>query len=572
MGWHPRDITGRNVHPLVYEMSDWLRNGRMDRREFLRCTALLGVSVPTAYALASAALGKRVVPVAIAAETPKSGGTLRCSMQVRDISDPAVWDVADKSNIGRHMVEYLTVTGVDNVTRPHLAESWEVSDDLKTWTLHLRKGVKWSNGDDFIADDVVYNVTRWLDPKTGSSNLGLFSSMVEEVKTGETDESGTAVTGKRMIEGAVEKVDDHTVRLNLASPDIAIPENLFSYPAAIVHRRFEEEGGNLISNPMGTGPYTLAEFRVGEVAVLRRSAEEYWGGRVYLDTIQYVDHGDDAAAAVAALASDQVDMLFEVDISQVPTIERLPGVSLNEAVTPQTAVARMQVDAQPFDDRWVRQAVQASCDTEALLRIVYRGRGAPGEHHHVCPVHPDYVKLPMPRQDHERARRLLAEAGYEDDLELEIDVRTAPDWELACVQALKEQLAPAGIRLAINPMPSSQYFEIWDKTPFGFTPWTHRPLGVMTLNLAYRSGVPWNESHYSNPEFDKALDEANSIVDPEERSKVIGKCEAILQEDAVIVQPLWRPVFSPTKQRVKGYRTHPTLYHLFRDVWIDPEA
>src|SRR3546814_2092887 len=97
-------------------------------------------------------------------------------MQVQEMKDPSNFDWTQKSNQTRHIVEYLTITGPDNITRPYLAESWEASDDLKTGTFKLRQGVKWSNGDDFNADDVVFNFTRWCDPATGSSNIGLVRS------------------------------------------------------------------------------------------------------------------------------------------------------------------------------------------------------------------------------------------------------------------------------------------------------------------------------------------------------------------------------------------------------------
>ena len=217
------------IHPAITEFKDQMDKGKLSRREFIRYSALLGLSVTAAGQLAGLMLPKKAV-----AAQQKMGGVMRFGMQVQEIADPGTYSWTEKSIIARNIVEYLVETGPDNVTRPGLAESWEASDDLKTWTFHLRKGVKWSNGDDFIADDVVFNFTRWLDPKTGSSNLGLFNAMLEE--TGEKDKKGNPI--KRMIKGAVEKVDNHTVKLNLKSPVLSIPENLYNYPTAIVHRNF----------------------------------------------------------------------------------------------------------------------------------------------------------------------------------------------------------------------------------------------------------------------------------------------------------------------------------------------
>lgn len=554
-----------NVHPYVPELCEQFRKGEVDRREFLRTATLLGVSATAAYAMAGKLTGEHIVPRARAA-TPKMGGNLRCSMRVQEMTDPATFDWTEKSNQARQIVEYLTVTGTDNITRPYLAESWNASDDLKTWTLNLRKGVKWNNGDDFGADDVVANFKRWLDPKTGSSNIGLFAAMTEEVDTGKKDKDGKPVMSKRMIEGAVEKVDDHTVRLNMSRPTLAVPENLYNYPTAIVHRKFDEMGGDLSKNPIGTGPFTMAEYKVGERFVVKKRAD-YWGGDVYLDQITYIDHGDDFSARLNALISGQVDMVYEVDINQIDVVEKVPHLVLHEAVTAQTGVARMQVDQKPFDNIKVRQALQACVDRPKLLQIAYRGRGAAGEDHHVSPIHPEYFKLPaMKFPDYDLAKKLLAEAGHPDGLKLKIDLGAADAWHAAAMQAMKEQLAPAGIDLQLNIMPGATYWDVWDKTPFGFTSWTHRPLGVMVLDLGYRSGVPWNESRYANPEFDKALDQAGATLDVAERRKQMEKVQKILQDDAVMVQPLWRAVFSAAHQNIVNYETHPTFYHDFRKV------
>lgn len=562
---------GGETHEYIPEMADQLAKGLVDRREFVRTAALLGMSATAAYTLAGKITGEHFVPQAAA--QGKQGGKIRIAMPVQEMTDPATFSWVEKSNVARFLVEHLTLTGTDNITRPYLADRWEASDDLKSWTFYLRKGVTWNNGDDFNADDVVHTVNRWLDPATGSSNLGLFAPMVEEVDTGKKDDDGNAIMEKRGIPGAVEKVDSHTVRFNLRQAALAMPENFYNYPTAITHRGFGKDyEADLSKNPIGTHAFELSEFRIGEQAVLKKT-RDWWKGDFYLDEIQYIDLGEDLNAAVGAIASDQVDMIYQINTDQLDIIDRLPNVQVHEAITAQTGVMRMRVDTKPFDDQRVRDAIRLCLDRQAAMDIAYRGRGLVAEDHHVCQIHPEYFELPMIQRDIARAKELLAEAGYADGLTLDIDVGdTNGPWETAQCEAFKSQLEPAGITLNINKMPANQYWEVWDTTPFGLTVWTHRPLGTMVLSLGYRSGVPWNETGYSNPEFDKALDEAESLLDVNERKKKMEKVEKILQDDAVMAQPFWRSVFKAANKRVKNFNIHPTLYHQLDQVWIDDNA
>ena len=161
------------------------------------------------------------------------GGTIRSAMQLQLLDHPARFiSWIEGANVVRQVNEYLTETDVENITHPYLLQTWEASDDLLTWTLNLRQGIKFNNGDELTADDVIFTFDEWLNPDIGSSMLGLLTYL-----DGPED---------------VEKVDDYTVRMHLNAPNIAVPEHLFHYPAAILHRNFE---GDFVKQPIGTGAF-----------------------------------------------------------------------------------------------------------------------------------------------------------------------------------------------------------------------------------------------------------------------------------------------------------------------------
>ena len=274
------------VHPAIPEAFNQLEQGRITRREFLRFSTLLGLSAGVAYVAAACAPAEEVAAPGAATGAIKRGGTFTRAMELQQIEHPARFSWVQQANVARQVAENLTETGSDNITRPLLLEKWEASDDIKTWTLFLNKGVKFNNGDELTADDILFNFSEWLNPDTGSSLASLMSYL-----TGPQD---------------VEQVDEYTVRLHLTEGKISIPEDLFQYPALVMHRNFE---GDFTQQPIGTGEFTLEEYTEGERAILKRR-DDYWRNGAdgqplpYLDEITYVSMAKDAA--VAAVQGGQV--------------------------------------------------------------------------------------------------------------------------------------------------------------------------------------------------------------------------------------------------------------------------
>jgi peptide/nickel transport system substrate-binding protein len=545
----------------IPKLKQYLADGHLDRREFVRYCALLGMSASAAYMWAGKITGQPFAAPAQAAELPK-GGVLKIAMRVPKIESPHTFSWVYDSNITRQVVRYATRTGVDNVTRPDLC-SWTASDDLKQWTLTVND-VDWYKGGKLTAEQIAWNIKHCLDPAVGSSVVGLMKGyMLNEIDSGQKDDKGNAVMTTELWDAnAIEVKDDKTLVLNLKEAQVAVPEHLFHYPFAILDPAEEGKFG-LGSN--GNGNFDLVEFEVGRKAVLRRRE----GAPGYLDEVQFIDLGDNTAAEAAAIQSKQVDGSYESNVEQYDLYTKMDHIEIYTATTANTGVARLRSDSKPGDDPRVRKAFRLAIDVNKATEIAVGPHGDTAEHHHVCPVHPDYKKLPAMEHNIEEAKKLLAEAGYPDGVDVEITCKPDPAWELACVEALVEQWKEAGIRCSINVLPSSKYWDVWDKVPFGFTSWVHRPLGFMVLGLAYRTGVPWNESGYSNAEFDEILTQAEGTLDLEARRELIGKLETIMQEDGPIIQPLWRKMFQPMDKKVKGYSMHPTRYYFMEEYAVE---
>ena len=549
-------------HPYFPTLRQNYENGGVSRREFLRTATLLGVSSATAYGI----LGLSD-PASAASDMPR-GGTLRVETTVYDIKSPATATTTADPMIYAQVVEHLTQTGTDNVTRPHLLESWEPSEDLKTWVLRIRPGVKWHDGRPFTADDVIWNLKRLLSDETGSSVLGLMKPyLLREIDTGKVGDNGRPIIRHELwAENAIEKTDEMTVTLNLSEPQLAVPEHLYHYPAVMM----DPEGEGIFDeNAIGTGAFRLTEIEVGRRAVLE-AVEGYWGEGPYLDRVEFIDVGGNAQAIMNALLSGQVDGSFTVQPEFAAPLDARDNLQRYEVTTADTAITRMNLNHKPFDDARVRKAFRLAIDAPAAAEAAFGPFASPAEHHHVSPVHPEYAELPEMKRDIEAAKALLAEAGYPDGVEVELTIQQNPPHHLRSATVMQEMWKEAGITCNINVVPNGQYWDVWTTAPLGTTVWAHRPLGVINLSLAYRSGASWNESAYANETFDALLTRAEAVPDPVARSEVMAEVQALLQEDGPIVQTYWRKLVTYYDKRVLGFAMHPTSQVFFSKMAIEP--
>jgi len=550
-----------NEHIWIPRLKQYLADRQIGRREFIRSATLLGMSAGAAYMWAGKITGQPIAPPARAAEMPM-GGVLKISMRVPKIENPHTFSWVYDSNIVRQQNGYITRTGVDNITRPHLCSRWEASEDLKTWTFTVGD-FTWFDGRPLTAEDFAWNLKHTLDPATGSSVIGLMKGyMLNEIDSGKKDDKGNVIMTTELWDAnAIEVKDDKTLVMNLKEAQVAVPEHLFHYPLLILDPK---EGGKFGIGSNGHLGFELTEYEVGRKAVLKRRE----GGKGYLDEVHFIDLGDNTAAEAAAVQSKQVDGVYEGNVEQFDLFKAMDHVTIYDAVTASTAVVRMRVTEKPWGDPKVRLAMRYATDAPKAAEISVGDLGTPAEHHHVSPVHPDYKQLAAFPRDVEKAKALLAEAGHPDGIDVEIAVKPDPAWELASVEAMVEQWKEAGIRCKINVLPSSKFWEVWDKVPFGYTSWTHRPLGFMVLGLAYRTGVPWNETQYSNADFDATLTKAEGTLDLEARRELLGQLETIMQEDGPIAQALWRKIYIPMDKKVVGYQLHPTRYFFCEEYAI----
>jgi peptide/nickel transport system substrate-binding protein len=576
----------KKIHPIIPEAQEMLRKGQISRRDFLRVSTLLGLSLASAQFLAACAApatpteAPTTVPATLAptavpptavpptavpataapttaptAATPAivRGGTLTCATRIERVDNPATFSLVSASHPWRHVIEYLTHTDPQGITHPYLLDSWKASDDLLTWTLVIRQGIKFNNGQELTSDDVYFNFKQWLTESVKSSMFGSLNYM---------DLSG------------VEKTDKYTITLHLKSASIFVPEHLAQYTAGIVPASF---GGDLTREPIGTGAFTMEEYVVEQRARLK-ARTDYWrkgaDGKPlpYLDEIVMVQLGADRAADLSAYQSGQVDTIIEPNVTIWEALKDDPKTTVVATPTATTRVLRLRVDQEPWTKNEVRQALKHCHNREKILALALQGQGTIGNDSHVAQAQPEYVDIAPFPFDTAKSLELLKSAGVTTPLKVELTV--ASDWpeSMAYAQALKEDAVAGGFDITLKTMPATQYWNGWTDFNMGITWWAHRTLAPMVLDVAYTAGpdgkpVAWNESHWVDQEFITILKQAEGTLDLAKRKVLVGQLEQIQKDRGSICTPFFMSVWKIYTKKVHDVEPAPDEYAIFYETW-----
>jgi len=418
------------------------------------------------------------------------------------ISKGRVFQITEK------IMSRLVRPGLDGKPQADLATSWEANEDATVWTFKLREGVMFHDGSTFEAADVVYSLNRVLDPESDSPARSAVK-MITEVKA----------------------LDGMTVQITLDTPFADMPLQLMDYRLRMLN---EGSGDTIAMTGNGTGPFKVEKFDAEGTTTLVANPD-YWEGAPGVARMEIIGIAD-GQARLQALLGGQIDMERGITAQQQVMLKGSDKFNVQVIPTGNWRGLVFRTDVEPFSDIRVRQAVRMAADREELVALVLGGEGVVACDTPVEPNDQYRAALSCP-QDIEKAKALLAEAGYPDGIDIDVHVATLePTWPTLAV-AYQEQAAAAGIRVNVVQAPTDGYWsEVWMKKDVAATRWNERPAD-QALHEIYLSTAKWNESYYKDEKLDAMLGDARRELDFDKRKAIYVAAQEHLLETAGTLIP-----------------------------------
>jgi ABC-type transport system substrate-binding protein len=494
------------------------------------------------------------------------GGVLRLAA-ADDVPtlDPALGYDTRSWFFEQHLFETLVAYDDRAALVPGLAERWETSPDGRRYRFTLLPDLVFSDGTPLTAADAVGSIERVLDPKTRSQGAEYFRGIVGAAAY--VDGSAPHVAGLR-------GPDARTVEIELVEPDPLFLHKLALLFAAVVPaERARALGDDFTTQPLGSGPFVLREWRRGERIVLARNARYRRPDRPYLDGIvQQI--GVNPELSWLMFESGELDVTG-IPPADFPAVLRDPkqAALTVHATALETMFIGLNCQMPPLDDRRVRQALNYAVNKAGVIALL-NGRGVEARGI-VPPNMPGYhVDLAGYPYDPEKARALLAAAGLAAGFTTEIWTQ-GTDTDLKIAQKIQQDLTKVGVQLEIKSVAWSAFLEAIRQprtVPVFDLGWSADfPDPSNFLDVLFHSGGANNHSFYANPEVDRLLEQARTMMDETARFRVDAAAERMIVDDAPIILLYHSITYVMHDVRVHDYAIHPLLPARLIDVWLDPE-